>query len=70
MTKREEEIMVLTCVILSRWLWGYATARWIADALGFKPARVRALLASLQDAGEVERGHHTSYGYIWKRAAQ
>jgi Mn-dependent DtxR family transcriptional regulator len=69
-TRREEEIMVLTTVILGRWLWGYATAPWIAKALGFTPRRVRELLARLQADGEVERGHHTGYGYIWERAAQ
>lgn len=67
MTRREEEMMVLAIVTVARWLWGYATAPWIGNALGFKPARVRSLLASLADAGEVERAGHTSHGYIWRR---
>jgi len=68
MTKREEEIMVLTCVMLSRWLWGYATAGWIAMALGFKPARVRVLLQALEADGKVRRAGRGSFGAtIWKR---
>jgi FaeA-like protein len=63
--------MVLTCVMLSRWLWGYATAGWIANALGFTAGRVRSLLASLEAAGEVRKSGRGSYGAtIWTRVGQ
>lgn len=63
--------MVLTCVILSRWLWGYATASWIATALGFTTDKVRSILASLEEAGEVKKAGVGSYGAtIWVRVEQ
>jgi len=67
MTRREEEIMVLTGATLLGRLWGEVTAADLGRMLSFTTRRARDLLISLQAQGEVVRGYHTWRGYTWWR---